>query len=136
MTEELRRRAWTRLLSAVPPERRRWAIVALVGWWLSPLTAWNDAFTNIPISIAAAYVLRALGAPVELKVTAVVVYLLTNVLGLAMLAAGLGKLSWAELGPLSRRGLLRLAARTVVYAFLVALVIWSIERMLAGLDGV
>jgi len=134
MTEDPRRRPWTRILSAVPPQRRRWAVVALVGWWLSPLTVWNDAFTNIPISIAVVYLLRALGAPIEPKTTAVVVYLLTNVLGLAMLAAGVGKLSWAKPGPRSRWWLLRLAARIAVYALLVVLVVWSLEEMLAGLD--
>ncbi len=122
---------WTRILNAVPPSRRRWAVVALAGWWLSPLTAWNDAFTNIPLSLGLVYLLRALGFRVDPRPAAVVVYLLTNVLGLFMLWLGMGKVSAFRPGPPPRRWMLRVLARVVLYAALALLSAWAIEEMLS-----
>jgi hypothetical protein len=127
-------REWTRALSLLPPERRRWGIVALLGWWLSPLTAWNDAFTNIPLALGAAYLLGVLGIPVDPKAAAVTAYIFTNVLGIALLWIGAGKLIVRR--PRVRRAInagwfLRAGLRIAVYACLVYLTVWSIERMLA-----
>ena len=121
---------WKRILSAVPPERRRWALVALIGWWLSPLTAWNDAFTNIPLAIGTVYLLRAMGWEVEPKGAAVVAYILTNLVGLGMLSIGVGKISLARPGSPRPGWLLRAALRVAVYIALSVLVVWSIEKML------
>lgn len=131
MTLPRRPARWKRILSAVPPGRRRWAVVALVGWWLSPLTAWNDAFTNIPLAIGLVYLLRAMGFPVEPKAAAVVAYLLTNLLGLLMLSIGMGKISMARPGPPPKNWVLWTALRVAVYIGLCVLVVWAIQKMLA-----
>ena len=128
-------REWTNVLAMIPPGRRRWGIVALIGWWLSPLTAWNDSFTNIPLAIGSAYLLRALGAGVDPEAASVAAYVLTNVLGIVLLWLGVGKLSLGR----QRRArkvnpgwFLRAGIRTLVYAALVYATVWSIQRMLAG----
>jgi hypothetical protein len=126
-------RGWNRILGAVPRGRKRWALVALLGWWLSPLTAWNDAFTNIPLSIAVVYLLRAAGMKVDPKIAAVVVYILTNVLGLLLLWLALGKITSGRPGHQRPVSVLRIAARVSFYACLVFLTVWALERMVAGL---
>jgi hypothetical protein len=128
-------REWIRALSILPRERRRWGAVALLGWWLSPLTIWNDAFTNIPLAIGSAWLLRAIGIPVDPKVAAVAAYVATNLLGIVFLWVGIGKL--ALRGPAGRREVrkgwfLGAAIRIAVYAALVWLTVWSIQRLAAG----
>ena len=125
---------WRRLLSAIPRGRRIWALVALVGWWLSPLTAWNDAFTNIPLSIGLVYLLKALGWQVDARRAAVVVYLLTNVVGLLLLWLGMGKLAQAR--PEAPRGgwVPRMVLRTLFYMALTFLTVWALDSMLAQMQ--
>ena len=125
-----KRPRWARILYAVPPGRRKWAVVALIGWWLSPLTAWNDAFTNIPLSIGAVFLLRALGIQVEPRITAVVVYVLTNLLGLLMLWVGMGKVIRQRPGPPPRRWLPRMLLRLAMYAAMVFLTAWALQTLL------
>ncbi len=123
-------RKWERILSSLPPAKRRWAVAALVGWWLSPLTAWNDAFTNIPLAVGLAYLVAASGCDIEMKTLSVAAYVFTNLLGLALLWIGVGKLSFPrETRPTSRGWLLRALARTAVYAVLVYLAVWSIQKV-------
>ena len=55
-----------------------------LGWLLSPLTSWNDAFVNIPLayilSIAAVKVFRT-----DFVITLLGAYWFTNILGIAMM---------------------------------------------------
>jgi hypothetical protein len=128
-------RRWTRVLSALPPGRRRWAVVALIGWWLSPLTAWNDAFTNIPLSIATVYLLKALGAEIDAGSAAVVVYVVTNVVGLLLLWIGMGKVTSGRSAGPRPWSPLRLAVRTVLYAVLVYFSVQGIEKMIGDVTA-
>jgi len=107
-------------------------VVALAGWWLSPLTVWNDAFTNIPLSIGVVFLLRSLGVPVDPGPAAVVVYLLTNVLGLFLLWLGMGRISAFRPGPPPRRWMLGVILRVVLYAVLALLTAWAIQEMLSN----
>jgi hypothetical protein len=125
-------REWRRIVSVVPPGRRRWAAMALVGWWLSPLTAWNDAFTNIPLAIGIAYLLRAAGAGIDPRVAAVGAYIFTNVLGLALLWIGVGKLSLPRRRSPWTGGVLQLVIRIIVYAALVFVTVWWLQELLSG----
>ena len=125
-------REWRRIIAVVPPGRRRWAAVALVGWWLSPLTAWNDAFTNIPLAIGMAYLLRAAGARIDPRAAAVGAYVFTNVLGLALLWIGVGKLSLPRREALGTGSVLRLVIRIAVYAVLVFMTVWWLQELLSG----
>jgi len=64
------------------------ALVGFIGFMLSPLSPWNDAFVNVPLSIAIA---KAVSGVVDFRVAYVVAYALTNVIGIAMMVmAGKG----------------------------------------------
>ena len=62
-------------------------ILFIIGWLLSPLTWWNDAFVNVPL----AYVLADFSdnfLPGDFTVYLLVYYWLTNIIGVIMLAIG------------------------------------------------
>ena len=63
-------------------------LLFFVGWLLSPFTAWNDVFINIPLAYLAASLFFKL-FPVNFAVLVIVFYWLSNGLGmLLMYAAG------------------------------------------------
>lgn len=58
--------------------------VFFIGWLLSPLTFWNDAFINIPLAYLLANItIRAF--PVNFLYTVMVFYWLSNFVGLFMM---------------------------------------------------
>ena len=59
---------------------------AVVGYLLSPLSPWNDAFVNVPVAVAVAYLFELLRQGLFV-VGFAVGYALSNVLGLVLLAA-------------------------------------------------
>ena len=67
-------------------ERLGWGITAAVGYILSPLSWWNDAFVNIPIALAAAKALERLG--VGFKAGFYAAYATTNIAGMVMVIIG------------------------------------------------
>jgi hypothetical protein len=68
-------------------------LLAAVGFLLSPLSWWNDAFVNLPLALAFAWLLSAwVGAGARqwvFDIAVVVGYWLTNVLGFVLLHKGL-----------------------------------------------
>lgn len=63
-------------------------LVFFIGWLLSPLTLWNDAFVNIPISYIAANLLFRF-IPADFFLLVIIFYWLSNIFGLLlMLMAG------------------------------------------------
>ncbi|MCX5715536.1 MAG: hypothetical protein NTV07_01480 [Candidatus Omnitrophica bacterium] len=67
-------------------------LVAFIGWLLSPLTWWNDAFVNIPIAyISASFINRFV--PRSFLAAFLISYWFTNVLGIIMMYIGAGKLA-------------------------------------------
>ena len=69
------------------PRLLKGSFIALVGYILSPLSWWNDAFVNIPIALALAK-LTAYFVKVDLYILFTVYYWLTNVAGLMMMYFG------------------------------------------------
>jgi hypothetical protein len=63
------------------------AAAVTVGWWLSPLTWWNDVFVNLPIAWLVAS-LFANGNKLLLLVGVNVVYWATNLLGFLLMHWG------------------------------------------------
>lgn len=57
-----------------------------IGWLLSPLTFWNDAFINIPLSYLLANLCVRL-VPINFLLLVLIFYWLTNVAGLAIMYA-------------------------------------------------
>ena len=61
--------------------------MAFVGYMLSPLSWWNDAFVNLPLAAAFAWVVSAFYPP-AFGTAVVVGYWLTNVLGFVLMHKG------------------------------------------------
>jgi hypothetical protein len=62
-------------------------VLAVVGYMLSPLSWWNDAFVNLPLAYAFAWCVSRFYRP-AFGVSMVVGYWLTNVLGLVLMRKG------------------------------------------------
>ncbi len=110
-----------RLAGAVERERFRVvlrstsAAIAVVGFILSPLSWWNDAVVNIPLSLAVASLLNAL-AGLDLKVGFTVIYWLTNVGGLILMFVG-GDTAYK--GRVTRRSLIASLVAGTIYTLIV-----------------
>ncbi len=63
----------------------RRAALFTVGYVLSPLSFWNDAFVNIPIAYAAAVIASMLAGPSVFPAAFFTAYLATNIAGLIMM---------------------------------------------------
>lgn len=63
------------------------SLVAVVGFMLSPLSWWNDAFVNLPLALAFAWTISLFYRP-AFGVSLVVGYWLTNMLGLILMQKG------------------------------------------------
>jgi hypothetical protein len=63
------------------------SILALIGYILSPLSWWNDAFVNIPLAYIFAWLIGIFYRPL-FSPAFVVGYWLTNIIGLVMLHKG------------------------------------------------
>jgi hypothetical protein len=111
--------------------RLRGGIVAFVGWLLSPLSWWNDAFVNLPLAWLFASAASLFSHRLFLPAM-VVGYWLTNVAGLAMMAKGTTDLA----GVRSRRRLvLSILAATAYTAVAVLLVHFGVLRPFHALLG-
>lgn len=81
------------MAQAVLGQRRRgagrlaYAAAAVVGYILSPLSPWNDAFVNVPIALGFSLLLRGLG--VDPFIGFQLGYTLSNAAGIALLYLGL-----------------------------------------------
>ena len=67
-------------------------ILAVLGFMLSPLSWWNDAFVNVPLALAFAWLVSSLCAnswrETGFNVALIVGYWLTNVLGFVLMHRG------------------------------------------------
>lgn len=66
-------------------QKKGWWIIGFIGYILSPLSPWNDAFVNIPIAVGIAVMASWLGG--DWKFWFVVGYVISNSVGLAMMGA-------------------------------------------------
>ncbi len=109
------------------------SLLAFIGYLLSPLSWWNDAFVNLPLAVAFGWCVSwfyppAFGASVILG------YWLTNVLGFVLLHKGARQmLPNDKFAPRPRQALARDLVVSVVYtALIVTLVRLKIIQPLAG----
>ncbi len=63
------------------------SLVATIGYLLSPLSWWNDLFINIPLSYLLATFLSVF-APDSFSMFMILMYWLTNVLGIVLMHSG------------------------------------------------
>src|SRR2546430_13979013 len=98
------------------------SVMGVIGFILSPLSWWNDAFVNIPLAIGFGWLIACIYKPL-FQPAVVVGYWLTNLLGFVLMHKGAEKVvrGEASLG-YSRKDLLRDVVISVIYtAVIVAL---------------
>ena len=66
-------------------------VLGLIGFLLSPLSWWNDAFVNLPLAIGFGWLVALVYRP-AFEAAVIVGYWLTNVLGFVLMHQGLQKL--------------------------------------------
>ncbi len=106
--------AWKRKLSG--------GVLGLIGFMLSPLSWWNDAFVNLPLAAGFGW-LVALAYPPAFEVSVIVGYWLTNVLGFVLLHKGATRLLSDEERRYSWRELRKDLAISLAYTALIVLLV-------------
>ncbi|HWH68506.1 MAG TPA: hypothetical protein VNT26_03935, partial [Candidatus Sulfotelmatobacter sp.] len=98
------------------------SILAVVGYLLSPLSWWNDAFVNLPLALVFAWGVSAVYKP-AFTVSLVVGYWLTNVLGLVLMHKGAQQLLSDQEKKPPRRELLKDLVISLLYTGLIVALI-------------
>lgn len=103
-----------------------------IGYLLSPLSWWNDAFVNIPLALGFAWLVNFLYPP-AFTASLILGYWLTNVLGLVLLHKGARKMLSEKQAVDLRRELLTDVIVSLIYTgVIVALVRLEILKPFAG----
>jgi hypothetical protein len=103
-------KAWKRKVSG--------GVLAMVGYMLSPLSWWNDAFVNLPLAYVFAWLVSRFYRPAFASAV-VVGYWLTNVLGFVLLHKGAQQVLTEKQKRYSRRDLLRDLGVSLLYTGLI-----------------
>lgn len=93
-------------------------VLGFIGFMLSPLSWWNDAFVNLPLALAFAWFVSLFYRP-AFDAAVVIGYWLTNVLGLVLLQKGGWKVISNEPKPYSRRDFFRDMLISLAYSLLI-----------------
>jgi len=96
------------------------AFVAAVGYILSPLSPWNDAFVNAPIAYAVAKLLHRLLGLNEF-IGFQLGYMASNIVGMAMLFWGTSEAATGK--PLDKRNLAKSILFSLVYSVAASLIL-------------
>jgi len=96
--------------------------LAAVGYMLSPLSWWNDAFVNLPLALVFAWVVSAFYRP-AFEASLVVGYWLTNVLGFVLMQKGAQTMLADGGRKYSRRDLIRDVGISLVYTGLIVVLL-------------
>lgn len=102
----------------------RWygGALAFVGFLLSPLSWWNDLFVNIPLALAAAWVVSLIW-PTAFTAVFVAAYWLTNLLGLVLLQKGSRQAWTGQANPYSAKALGKDALVALGYTAVILLLV-------------
>jgi hypothetical protein len=95
---------------------------AFIGFMLSPLSWWNDAFVNIPLAVAFAWVVARFYRP-AFEPAAYVGYWLTNVLGFVLMHRGAEQMLGQEQKKGLRREIVKDLTISLLYTLLIMLLI-------------
>jgi hypothetical protein len=102
-------------------------VLGVVGFMLSPLSWWNDAFVNLPLALAFAWLVSSPCDPLWRKtvfdLAVVVGYWLTNLLGFILMHKGARQLLSSTSQPGERRELVRDLWISVGYTVLIVVLI-------------
>ena len=103
-------------------KRKRWwqgGVLGIVGFLLSPLSWWNDAFINLPLAIAFAWLVGLIYKP-AFEPAVVFGYWLTNVIGFVLMHKAAQKMKAIDdVTPYTRTDLIRDLAISLVYTLLI-----------------
>jgi len=105
--------------------RLKGSALACIGFFLSPLSWWNDPYVNIPIAYLCAWLVSMYKADLFLA-SFIGAYLATNVLGLVLLHKGIGRvLSDSEKEKIKYTGkaLLKDIAISLLYTLIMVLLV-------------
>jgi hypothetical protein len=103
---------------------KRWwqgGVLGLIGFLLSPLSWWNDAFINIPLALGFGWLIALVYKP-AFQAAVVVGYWLTNVLGFFLMHKGAQRIR-SEMRPYSKRDFLRDLLTSFAYTILILLLL-------------
>jgi hypothetical protein len=104
-------------------KRRVWgSFLGVVGFMLSPLSWWNDAFVNLPLAIAFGWIISLFYKP-AFQPAVVVGYWLTNVAGFFLMHKGGAKLVSQKDKKYSAKDLLRDVAISLGYTALIVILL-------------
>jgi len=116
--------AWKRKFSG--------GILATIGYLLSPLSWWNDAFINIPLALVFAWLVSFFYRP-AFAASLIIGYWLTNVLGFVLLHKGARQIFSEKPPPKRRRELWRDVIVSLVYTgVIIVLIKLGILKPFAG----
>jgi hypothetical protein len=116
--------AWKRKVSG--------GLLATIGYVLSPLSWWNDAFVNIPLALLFAWVVSFFYKPAFVA-SLIIGYWLTNVIGFVLLHKGARRLFPGKSPPNSRREWVADIVVSFVYtAVIIVLLKFGILKPFAG----
>jgi hypothetical protein len=93
-------------------------VLAFVGYMLSPLSWWNDAYVNLPLALAFAWIIGLFYKP-AFGASLVIGYWLTNVLGFVLMHKGAEKVLSEKNKAYSRRELIRDVGISLLYTALI-----------------
>lgn len=96
--------------------------LAVIGYLLSPLSWWNDAFVNLPLALAFAWIVSAIYKPI-FAAALIVGYWLTNVLGFVLMHKGAQQFLSEKSLPYSRREILKDVAVSLAYTVVIVILV-------------
>jgi len=106
--------AWKRKVSG--------GFLATIGYLLSPLSWWNDAFVNIPLALVFAWLVSFFHKP-AFAASLIVGYWLTNVLGFVLMHKGARKMLKEKSPTDSRRELFTDLVVSLIYTVAIVVLI-------------
>jgi hypothetical protein len=102
--------------------RGQGGLLAFIGFMLSPLSWWNDAFVNVPLALAFGWILARFYRP-AFEPGVIVGYWLTNILGLVLLHKGAQQVAGERERKYTRRDFVKDVAVSVAYTLLIVLLL-------------
>jgi hypothetical protein len=104
-------------------KRRVWGgFLGVVGFLLSPLSWWNDAFINLPLAVAFGWLVSLVYKP-AFEVAVVVGYWLTNVAGFVLMHKAGEKLIRKEDRKYSKKDILRDVGISLAYTIFIVILV-------------
>ncbi len=94
------------------------SLLAFIGFMLSPLSWWNDAFVNLPLALGFGWLVARIYQP-AFEPSVVLGYWLTNVLGFVLMHKGAQKIASAGFKPYTRRRFVIDVGVSVLYTLLI-----------------